>query len=303
MKSAKYKGKPMGFMEFAEKYETEEACRQKVFEARWPGGFICPKCGGHKCCFVTHKNCYQCNKCKHQTSPKVGTLMEKSRLSYKTWLWAIYLVATDKRGISAMELMRQLHVGYKTAWYVLHRIREAMAKADENCLLQGIVEFDDTYFGGTKPGGKRGRGTLKTKVLLAVSKDEAGKPQKMAMRVVKNLKGKTIGAFARDCIAEGATIESDAFGSYRAPLREKWLHRWQVFDADKEMLAWLHTIISNVKAFVQGTYHGLDEKYLQRYLDEVTFRFNRRFQQPSIFDQLLDSITHSHPISMVGLKG
>jgi len=157
MKSAKYKGKPMSFMEFAEKFATEEACRQKVFEARWPDGFVCPKCGGRKCCFVTRRNAYQCNKCKHRTTPKVGTLMEDSPLPYKTWLWAIYLVAADKRGISAMALKRQLHLSYKTAWYLLHRIREAMGNRDEKYLLQGIVELDDSYFGGPKGGGKRGR--------------------------------------------------------------------------------------------------------------------------------------------------
>jgi hypothetical protein len=89
MKSAKYKDKPMSFMEFSEKYATEEACRQKMFEAKWPEGFVCPKCGGKKCCFITGRNAYQCNKCKHRTTPKVGTLMEDSQLPYKTWLWEI----------------------------------------------------------------------------------------------------------------------------------------------------------------------------------------------------------------------
>jgi transposase-like protein len=229
--------------------------------------------------------------------------MEKSPLPYRTWLWAIYLVATDKHGISGMELMRQLHVTYKTAWYLLHRIREAMQSAEENILLQGIVELDDTYFGGPGTGGKRGRGTKKTKVLAAVSKDERGRPQKLKLRVVDDIKGKTVGKFAADCIVEGSIIESDAFHSYRKPLKEKWLHRWQVYDADGEVLAWLHTIISNMKTFVQGTFHGLDKKHLQRYLDEAVFRFNRRYEQPSLFDQLLSSVVSTPPISLVGLVG
>ena len=303
MKRAKYKGKPVGFVEFATIYATEDQCRQKVFEARWPNGFVCPKCGGHSNCYVVKKNCYQCNKCKHQTTPKVGTLMEKSPLPYKTWLWAIYLIATDKRGISGMELMRQLHVTYKTAWYLLQRIREAMGNADENCLLQGIIELDDTYFGGPGSSGKRGRGTNKTKVLVAVSKDDKGRPKRLKLRVVKDLKGKTIGRFAIENIAEGSVINSDAYRSYRKPLKDKWLHQWQVFDADSEVLAWLHIIVSNIKTSVQGTFHGLDEKYLQRYLNEATFRFNRRFQLPSLFDQLLNAVVFSSPISLVGLKG
>jgi len=303
MKSAKYKGKPMSFMEFAEKFATEEACREKVFEARWPNGFICPKCGGVKCCFLKNRNAYQCNKCKHRTTPKVGTLMEGSPLPYKTWLWAIYLVATDKRGISAMELTRQLHVTYKTAWYLGHRIRQAMGNRDEKYLLEGIVELDDSYFGGPKGGGKRGRGTKKTKALTAVSKDEEGKPKHLKMKVVPNLKGKTIGKFAAENIALGALIESDAFHSYRKPLEEKWLHQWEVFDADKEMLVWLHTIISNAKSFIQGTYHGIDEKHMQRYFDEYSYRFNRRFMQTSLFDRLLVAVTDTPPLGLVALTG
>jgi transposase-like protein len=303
MGNAKYKGKPIGFMEFAEKYSTEEACRQKVFDVRWPDGFVCPKCGGQACCFVVRKNCYQCNKCKHRTTPKVGTIMQDSALPYKTWLWAIYLVATDKRGISAMELMRQLHVTYKTAWYLLHRIREAMGNRDEKYLLDGIIEFDDSYFGGSGGGGKRGRGTKKSKVLVAVSKDRQGKPKYLKMRVVPNLKGKTIGKFAKTAIAEGATIETDAYNSYRKPLSGKFNHNWEIFDSDKSMLVWIHTIVSNAKSFVQGTFHGLDEQHLQRYLNEFTYRFNRRFMMPNLFDHLLIATVQTPPLGLVALKG
>jgi len=301
MKSAKYKGKPMSFMEFAEKYATEEACREKVFEARWPEGFVCPKCSGIKCCFITSRNAYQCNKCKHRTTPKVGTLMEDSQLPYKTWLWAIYLVATDKRGISGKALQRQLHVTYKTAWYLLQRIRQAMGDRDEKYLLQGIVEFDDGYFGGPKGGGKRGRGTLKTKVLGAISKNDEGKPKFLKLRVVPNLKGKTVGKFAVSAIAEGSTIETDALRSYRKALGEKYNHNWEVFDADKEMLVWLHTIISNAKSFIQGTYHGVSEKHMQRYLDEFDYRFNRRFHQPTLFDRLLCAVADTPPLGFKAL--
>lgn len=303
MARARYKGRPMGFVAFSERYATEEVCRQKMFEMRWPEGFVCPKCGAHSFCFVEKRNCYQCNTCKNRTTPRVGTVMQNSHLPYKTWLWAIYLLSSDKSGISAMELQRQLHVTYKTAWYLLHRIREAMGKRDEKYLLQGIVELDDSYFGGTKTGGKRGRGTTKTKVLVAVSKDEAGKPQHIKMKVVQNLKGKTVGHFASASIAEGATIETDAYRSYRKPLSEKYNHYWSVFDANKEMLAWLHTIVANAKAFVLGTFHGLDGKHLQRYLNEFNYRFNRRFMQFGIFDHLLSAVASTPPLGLVVLRG
>ena len=295
--------KPMGYIEFSKKYATEEDCRKKLAEQRWPDGFVCPKCGGKNYSLIKERWRFQCNHCKHQTSPTVGTVMHRTHLPIRTWFWAIYLVATDKRGISAMALSKQLHVTYKTAWYLLHRMREAMGNRDENYMLQGIVEFDDVYFGGTKSGGKRGRGTTKMKVLVAVSKNAEGKPKYLKMKMVPNLKGKTIGCFAEKCIAEKSTIESDAAPNYRKPLKEKWLHKYEIYDADSEMLTWLHTIASNVKALIQGTSHGLDAKHFQRYLNEACYRFNRRFMEKSIFDHLLCAVAHSSPLGLDVLKG
>lgn len=295
--------KPMGFVGFSQEYATEEVCREKLFEKRWPGGFICPKCGKTSYSLLKARWRYQCNHCKHQTSPTVGTVMHRTHLPIRTWFWAIYLIATDKRGVSAMALSKQLHVTYKTAWYVLHRIREAMGNREESYILQGIVEFDDVYFGGKKPGSKRGRGTKKMKALVALSKSEAGKPRYLKMKVVPDLKGKTIGAFATKCIAEKSTIESDAAPNFRKPLKEKWLHKYELFDADAEMLTWLHTVVSNLKALIQGTSHGLDEKHFQRYLNEVCYRFNRRFHEKSIFDHLVFAVAHSNPLGLDALRG
>jgi len=173
----------------------------------------------------------------------------------------------------------------------------------KNNFLSGIIEFDDAYFGGPKSGGKRGRGTTKTKALLAVSKDELGNPKFLKLLVVPNLKGKTIGKFADENFVEGARVETDALRSYRKPLAEKWLHDFEVFDADKEMLVWLHTITSNVKSLIGGTFHGLGGKYLQRYFDEAAYRFNRRWMQVSIFDHLLSSVALSTPLGLAELKG
>lgn len=303
MKNAKYKGKPMSFLEFSEKYATEEACREKMFGMRWPNGFVCPKCGGTHYCFIRSRNAYQCNSCKHRTTPRVGTVMQDSHLPYRIWLWAVYLMAVDKQGVSAMEMQRQLHVTYKTAWYLLHRIREAMSNRDGQYKLEGIIEFDDSYFGGKKKGSPSGRGTHKSKVMVAVSKGKDGKPKSLKMKVVPNLKGKTVGEFASAAIEEGSTIESDAYSSYRKPLEKKYSHNWKIQGADKEMLAWLHTIVSNAKMFVSGTFHGLDKKHLQRYLDEFAYRFNRRFMQPSILDRLLVAVVRTPPLGLVALKG
>jgi len=219
--------------------------------------------------------------------------MDRSHLKLQIWVWAIYLVARDKRGYSAKQISTELSLPYNTAWFLLHRIRKAMAQRDDNYMLGGIVELDDTYFGKAKKGGKRGRGTTKTKVLVALSKDKDGNPQFAKMQVVPNLKGKTIAKFAKCSIVEGSAVQSDAYRSYRKPLTEKYLHEYQVFDADAEMLHWLHIIIGNAKAFVLGTFHGLGKKHMQSYLDEFCYRFNRRFFHAEIFSRLTCAVTSS----------
>lgn len=227
--------------------------------------------------------------------------MHKSHLPLTTWFWAIYLVASDKRGYSASQLGRQLELSYSTAWFLLHRIRDAMGQRDAEYLLSGLVEVDDTYFGGPTSGGKRGRGTDKTKVMAALSMDKNGKPQFLKMQVVPNLRGKTVGTFALENIAVGATIQSDALPSYRKPLAEKYLHQYSVFEPQSTFLHWLHTVISNAKAVVNGTFHGLHEKHLQRYLNEFCFRFNRRSFHGDLFLKLVNSVSLSVPCPLSAL--
>ena len=295
----------MSFQEFCDLYPTEEACREKLFGMRWPEGFTCPKCGSKEYGYHSTKRVYQCKDkyCRQQTSLTAGTVMEHTRLPVKIWFWAIFLMATDKRGSSATHLSVVLKIRYKSAWLLLQKLRSAMGHREARYLLDGIVEFDDTYFGGPGKGGKRGRGTSKTKVMAALSKDGNGKPKYLKMRVVPNLKGKTAGSFAGSAIAENSVIETDALASYRKPLSEKFNHRWQVYDADSKMLVWLHTVISNAKAFVQGTFHGLDELHLQRYLDEFCWRFNRRHRTDRIFFDLLRSVVSAPKATYADLKG
>jgi IS605 OrfB family transposase len=265
----------------------------------------CPKCGHTEYGYHEKEQRYQCKKrhCYHQTTLTAGTVMDHTRLPIKIWFWAIFLMATDKRGSSATYISKMLGIRYKSAWLLLHKLRSAMGKRDAKYLLDSIVELDDTYFGGTKPGGKRGRGTSKIKVLAALSKDKDGKPKRLKMSVVPNLKGKTVSDFAKDAIAVNCVVETDAYRSYRKPLSEKFSHNWQVFDADAGTLAWLHTIISNAKSFVQGTFHGLGRLHLQRYLDEFCWRFNRRHRRGSLFFDLLRTAVSAPKATYADLKG
>jgi transposase-like protein len=291
----------IGLREFQKRFNDELSCREHLFSIRWSKGFVCPKCGHTEYYVIKERNTYQCKKCRHQTSVTAGTVMDKTHLKLVIWFWAIYLVAKDKRGCSASQISRELELPYKTAWFLVHRIRKSMTNRDEEYTLNHIVEMDDTYFGTKHKGGKRGRGTSKHKVVVALSKNDNGYPQYLKMQVVPNLKGKTIGKFVENNIELGSTVQSDAYRSYRKPLADKYVHDYKVFDSDSDILHWLHIIIGNAKSFVSGTFHGLGGKHLQVYLDEFCYRFNRRAVQGELFDRLLFATTLASPLHFAEL--
>lgn len=275
----------MTIMDFQKRYNTEEACRDALFKMRYPNGFHCPKCGCSKFCFINTRGKYQCKECRHQSSVTSGTVMDRTHLKLTIWLWAMYLFANDKRGCSAMQLSKQLGIRYSSAWFLLQRLRKAMQNRDEKYMLEGVVELDDSYFGSPTKGGKRGRGTDKMKVIVALQTNE-GKPKYLKMKKLENLRGTTIGKYANANIKEGSRIESDAASSYKKPLAEKYMHHYEVFDPNGQHLVWLHTMISNAKSFIQGTYHGIASKHADLYLTEFCFRFNRRFFHETLFERL-----------------
>lgn len=155
--------------------------------------------------------------------------MHRSHLPLTKWFWAIYLAVCDKRGISALTLAGKIEVSYKTAWYLLRRIRAAMEMREERYVLQGIVEFDDSYFGAGKKGnipGKGGRAIGNQAVFIAVSKDAKGNPAYLRMQLTPNVQSTSIEGFARSRIAFASTVQTDGFNAYRKPLAERYNHEW-----------------------------------------------------------------------------
>ncbi len=293
----------MNLITFQKKFSIHKACHDHLFKLKWQTGFRCEKCE-HDAYYTTKTrklHLYECKNCRYQSTVTVGTVMEKTRTDLTKWFLAIYLIAHDKRGISAQRLSEEISVTYKTAWLILHKIRRAMKKRDAEYTLAGIVELDDAFFGAPTEGGKRGRGTEKAKVLVGLSLNKIGHPLYLKMEVVPNIKGKTLVDFAEKNFIPGTTINSDAYRSYRALDNASFQHEYQVYNPKEspDHLHWLHTIISNAKAFIGGTFHGLDPKHLQAYLDEFCYRFNRRKFKGEGFSRLLSicsttkTITHS----------
>lgn len=164
----------------------------------------------------------------------------------------------------------------------VYRLRKTMGQRYQYYLLSGIIELDNAYFGSPKPNGKRGRGTAKASALVAVSLTEEGRSLFLKIQFSK-LDTASVAAVARHTICPGSEIHSNALDAFQAALREKYAHRFRAFDKGNRDLRWVHTSISNIKAFIQRTYHGLGKKYLQSYFDEFLFRFNRRLWPDQLF--------------------
>jgi transposase-like protein len=297
----------MNLIQFQKRFASDEACHDHLFTMKWPEGYKCEKCGHdqyYETCTRKLK-LFECKSCRYQATVTVGTVMEKTRTDLSKWFLAIFLVAHDKRGVSATLLSEQVGITYKTAWLLLHKIRKAMGERDALYTLAGIVELDDAFFGAPKERGKRGRGTDKTKVLVGLSLNERGHPLYVKMEVIPDVKGTTLIKFANASIEAGSTINSDAYRSYNALASEGFQLEAKEFNPveNPDHLQWLHTVISNVKAFIAGTFHGLDEKHLQSYLNEFCYRFNRRKFKGEGFNLLLSCCAFTPTITYSELVG
>lgn len=296
---------PISLRDFQRRFATEEACASHLVKLRWPEGFCCPRCQHQRAYRIQRRrSLYQCAGCRYQVSLTAGTVFHKTRLPLQVWFWAIFLVAHDKRGVSAHLLSRELTIGYAAAWLMLHKIRKAMADRDARYALAGIVELDDAYFGGPTHGGKRGRGTEKASVLVGVSLSPEGHPRHAKMRFIPNLEAETLETAMKSILNARARLSTDGHKSYPAAANSaSYAITAKKFDPvnDATHLKWLHTIVSNAKAFVLGTYHGLGKKHLQAYLDEYCYRFSRRTFVGQGFNRLLQAALDTSTITYADL--
>lgn len=251
---------------------------------------------------------YECPGCGRRTSPTAGTAMHRSHVGIQEWFWAAYLVATHTPGFSAKQLERQIGCAYRTAWFMLHRLRRAMV-SDARSPLEGNIEADETIVGGPVKG-KRGRGVTaaatKTLVFGAVEvmsyTDKHGKAAERANRIRLAIAGKadeeSIGQFLTQNVAAGSTIGTDGWKGYSKTALANYRHR----QSPGARAAHIHRAFGNLKTWLNGTHHGVDPKYLQTYLDEFVFRFNRRKTPMAAFQTLLGIATCKSPQTLTDLK-
>lgn len=270
---------PANLMEFEARFASEEACREYLFTQRWPGGFRCPRCEGSKA-WPTDRGLWHCAACGHQVSVTAGTIFQDTRKPLQMWFRAMWWVTSQKTGASAVGLQQVLGLGsYQTAWTWLHKLRRAMVRPSRD-RLSGLVEVDETYVGGHEDG-VIGRGA-KAKALVAIAVEKKGRQiGRVRMRVVKDFTAAQLCGFVCDCIEPGSTIRTDGLRSYLTLSSHGYVHDRIIQKAQEEtaseLMPGVHRVASLLKRWLLGTHQGrVSQAHLGYYLDEYTFRFNRR---------------------------
>ena len=284
-------------------------------ECRWSDGFVCPKCSGQFAWLNSTRYVFECRQCGRQTSPTTGTIMHRSHLPIQEWFWAAYLVATHTPGISALQLQRQLGIGgYQNAWHLLHRLRKGMVN-DARTTLSGLVEVDEAFIGGPVKG-KKGRGVAarehKSLVVGAVEvlvyKDDGGTRRERAGRLrlarISDAGEESLGSFLTRHVELGSRVRTDGWPGYSAAAVADYIHHVRVIGSAQrahKRFPHIHRVFSNLKAWLNGTHHGVEPKHLPSYLDEFVFRFNRRNTPMAAFQTLLGISSQKKPVSLAEL--
>ena len=285
-------GYPKNLEEFEAWFPSETACREYLAELRWPDGFVCPRCGPAKAWSVG--SLYECSKCHHQSSVIAGTGFQDTHKPLTLWFRAIWWVTGQKNGASALGLKRMLGLGsYRTAWTWLHKLRRAMVRPGRD-RLSGVVEVDETYVGGVKPG-KRGRGAA-GKVLVGIAVEDKGQEGigRIRLGILADPSAGSLTPFVQERVDPGSTIRTDDWGGYTR-LKAVGYHREIVGPTDLKLV---HLAASLLKRWLLGTHQGaVSPEHLAYYLDEYTFRFNRRTSthRGMLFMRLLQNAVKIEP--------
>jgi transposase-like protein len=293
-----------GFLTFMDRYRDEASCIAALAELRWPNGFICAGCAGRLAYqLAARPRVFECADCGRQHSVTAGTVFHRTRTPLRKWFAAAWLIGQDKRGVSALFLARELALRYDTAWLMAHKLRHGLSERPEYP-LDGLIEIDESYYGGRGKPASRGRGlTDPNKSLMAIAVETVpasprqGEGIKQShfvagsarIAVLPAATAADLGSFVRGAAKPGARIITDGLKSYDG-LADSFRHYSIVQDGGKNadaVLPIVHVLFSNVKTWLNGTFHGVSAKHLPRYAREWNYRFNRRRRIADLTDFLL----------------
>ncbi len=299
---------PRSLLELEGRFATDEACREYLCRLRWPEGFVCVKCGG-KDGWQTQRGLYHCKQCARQISPTAGTIFHQTRLPIRLWFRAIWHITNQKYGANALGMQRILGLGsYQTAWEWLHKLRRAMVRPNRE-RLTGIVEVDETYVGGRKTG-KRGRGS-EGKCLVSIAIELKGKKLgRVRLSHIADASANELTGFVQHCIVPSSSIQTDGWLGYNQLAQNGYVHEITGSSADPgenddNLMPHVHLIASLLKRWLLGTYQGaVRPTHLGYYLDEYTFRFNRRNSKSrgKLFFRLMQQAVEVSPVTREQLK-
>ena len=295
---------PRTLMELERRFSSEDACREYLEALRWPQGFVCPRCQAREY-WMGSRSRRICVGCAYQATVTAGTIFERTRMPLTLWFRAIWWVTSQKNGVSALGLQRVLGLGsYETAWTWLHKLRHAMVRPGRD-KLSGQVEVDETYLGGLEEG-VRGRKT-ENKALIVVGAEENGKGiGRIRMCRIKDASAASLHPFVVNNTESGSVIHTDGWEGYSGLDKQGYSHKVTVLRGRKEsaseLLPRVHRVVSLLKRWLMGTHQGaVSHEHLDYYLDEFTFRFNRRNSRyrGKLFYRLLQQAVAVEPMTYV----
>jgi transposase-like protein len=296
--------------EFFERYGTEAQCTQAVVAMRWPQGFRCPRCGSAEHYVVGHgvRKLFQCRGCRHQTSLTAGTLMDSTKLPLRTWFLAIYLISQDKTGLSALALKRHLGTSYRTAWLIQQKLMKTMALRDSEQPLSGLIQVDDAYLGGERPGvGGRGSPN-KVPIVAAVSTNDKGRPMRVKLSQVAGFTREAITAWARTNLIPGCDVRSDGLSCFAGVIDAGCAHSYVVvgkrLPREMPQFTWVNTVLGNLKTMINGAHKAFKfGKYASQYLGAFAYRFNGRVNLRTLLRDLLRHAAIGSPTREHQIRG
>jgi transposase-like protein len=290
---------PRTVIEFEEFFPDEVACRRYLSQLRWPDGFRCPRCGSPRS-WITKRNLHHCEECGLQTSVLAGTIFQDTKQPLHLWFRAIWHVTNQKYGANALGLQRVLGFGsYHTAWNWLHKLRRAMVRPGRD-RLSGIIEVDETYLGGEKPG-RRGRGAQGKQLVVIAAQKDRKRMGRIRLQRVSDASAESLEGAVQAAVETGSRIRTDGWSGYSGLSGLGYTHHVvrQGAHVGDNLLPMPHLIASLLKRWLLGTYQGaVRASYLDYYLDEYTFRFNRRTSRSrgKLFYRLIQQAAEVNPV-------
>jgi transposase-like protein len=292
-------------------YNSEEYCKEDFRRQREQQGVQCKRCNSKEHYWLSSKSQWECKKCKFRTTLKSGTMMEHSKMTFRKWYQVMIMMSATKKGISAKEMQRQFGATrYESTWNLMHKIRQAMGNREASYKLDDQIELDEAYYrvetlAAKKANQKRGRGSVitvpvsimveSTRLENIETNETTTRCGHLKMKLIEDHKAETIDEVVKGNAEKNAILFSDDSTSYThlEEIAEEHHPTKSSEQTTKTELKWVHTVISNSKRVFNGIHHKVNKKYIQNYLNEFSYKFNRRYFKDKLFDRVLLAVAMS----------